>query len=152
MTWAEWVTLPENDKIQIVRNLNPYEQEGESLVHEIYQRFKHEYERQQGIYSIAYGIYHGGHYVITVALPANSQLQLPEYYQGVQVIPAYTYATPALIAKLGEDDYYHYLGEYIDRYHDEITSELEQAGLSLETAAKEQIVSVVERVKRKREG
>ncbi len=145
--WDEWIKLSDEEKKRIVKQLDPYAGEGGSLIRKVYKQFREEYGGEDGILVMDYGIHLGGRYIISVTVQASKSPRIPDSYHGIEVLQLYTYATPELIEKLGEN--YDGIGEYIDRYYNEIKDELQRLGLTFETASKEEIVSAVEKFKRK---
>lgn len=144
--FKKWLSLPEKEKKRVIRSLDVYSGQGTHLVHQIYKKFKKEYSNLSDVIDVDCGIYHGGNYIIGVTLYATSRLKLPSHYEGVTIQLFYTYITKAVRKKLGKacDE----IGDFIDLNYKTLLSELKKSKLSFESASKDDLISIINKLNR----
>lgn len=145
-TWDQWTQLPEEEKNSFISDLNPYE-EHPQIFKTIASKFKEDFKNYEGVLEIddTVSVYHGGMLVLSVLVQLPFNPEIPDTYQGLDVLIGYRVASKEVVSKLGED--FNLVGDILELNYHEIEEELKSNGLNFEVASKEEILSAVSKYK-----
>lgn len=84
--YDEWLSLSDENRIKIMRSWNPYEKEGGEFAKIACERFKETVKDIEEIEDISFGIYHGGLWIISVAVKKGTKIKVPEFFEGFPIL------------------------------------------------------------------
>ncbi len=88
ITYEEWLSYSEEERIKVYNSWNPYAGEGSDLLKMAIERFKEKYGKNAKI-EIHGGVYHGGLLIIGVTINKGEKVTLPQKFEGFPVTKFY---------------------------------------------------------------
>jgi hypothetical protein len=142
-TFAEWLTLSDHDRQQILSRWNPYGGEGGELVTQIADDFRTKYGTLPRLNVRGIGVYHGGQWVIHVTRPfVFDRRKMPDWHLGIMVHGSLVGDLPVEFRD-GSRKYEYpwsppHFEAFVDRCADEIRAELD-----LPSAGRDELLSAL---------
>ena len=108
-----WIKLGVEERKALHHSWEKYKGEGEVIVKELCELFKKKHGRSENIFDIRCGLFHGGDWVISVALKVGSGIVLPETFYGIRIVKLFNGLSADLKRKL-DVEYKGNIGEFVD--------------------------------------